>query len=205
MNEKEYDKELQIKTTGIREWLTSSVHHNRYEATPYFALDGLFSEYELQKSDVVVDFGCGKGRLPFYIHNRLKTAVVGVEVSDILYQEALQNLANYMRKRKIAKSSIRFECVLAEQYIIRPEDNKFYFFNPFSVIIFGKVLDNILLSVEKEKRVVDVILYYPTAAYMQYINSKTPLKLFQEVRLQGLYEQNDNERFVIFRFDGSTL
>ena len=143
MNEKDYDKELQIKTTGIREWLTSSVHHNRYEATPYFALDGLFSEYELQKSDVVVDFGCGKGRLPFYIHNRLKTAVVGGEVSDIL----------------IAKSSIRFECVLAEQYEIRPEDNKFYFFNPFSVVIFGKVLNNILLSVEKEKRVVDVILY----------------------------------------------
>lgn len=202
MKEKEHDRSLRIKTTGIREWLTDSTHHNRYEATPYYALDELFTEYQLKKTDVVIDFGCGKGRLPFYIHNRFGIAVAGIEVSNLLYIDALNNLASYLNKSKRSLASIRFECILAEKYIIKPTDNKFYFFNPFSTKIFMKVINNILLSVENHDRPVDVILYYPTPEYIQFIESSTPFKLFQEVRLQGLYEHNNNERFVIFRYNG---
>ena len=66
-----------------------------------------------------------------------------------MYQEALENQASYMQKSKQIGGSIRFECCLAEEYEIEPTDNRFYFFNPFSVQIFIKVIDNILLSVER--------------------------------------------------------
>lgn len=203
MNDKEYDFSLKIKTTGVREWLTKSTHHNRYEATPYEALDEFFSDYKLEKENVLVDFGCGKGRLPFYIHNRFDVATTGVEVSELLYDEALKNLVRYMDKRKKSAQPIRFECTLAEKYDIKETDTHFYFFNPFSTVIFAKVIDNILLSTEKYPREVDVILYYPTAAYMHFMEDSSPFELFQEVKLTGLNEINKNERFVVFRYLGS--
>ncbi len=202
MNEKDYDRLLRIKTAGTREWLNQSAHYNRYEATPYLALDELFLVYELKRTDRVVDFGCGKGRLAFYLHNRFQTAVIGIEMSGQLYQEALENQASYMQKVKQMNSSIRFECRLAEDYQVEAEDNRFYFFNPFSVQIFMKVVNNILLSVEKQKRSVDILLYYPTAEYIEFLETSTLFELLKEVKIPGLYEQNNNERFLVFRFEG---
>lgn len=199
MDEREYDRMLRIRTVGTREWLNQSAHYNRYEATPYVALDELFLNYHLEKADQVVDFGCGKGRLAFYLHHRFQVAVTGIEMSGQLYQEALENQENYMRKMRKMDHLIRFECCLAEEYEVDVADNRFYFFNPFSIQIFMKVIDNILRSVEQQKRSVDIILYYPTADYSEFLETDTPFELLQEVRVPGLYEQNDNERFLVFR------
>ncbi|KMY55821.1 SAM-dependent methyltransferase [Bacillus sp. FJAT-27231] len=202
MNEKEYDRLLKIQTGGTWEWLYQSLHYNRYEATPYEAIDELFREYELKRTDGVVDFGCGKGRLLFYIHYRFNVRGTGVEVNGQLYQEAIENLAEYMKKKKSPVRSIRFECCAAEDYKIGKEDNRFYFFNPFSIQIFMKVVHNIMSSVEEQQRSVDIVLYYPTAEYIQFLEMYTPFQLLKEVKVPGLYEKNDNERFLIFRHEG---
>ncbi|OCA92140.1 SAM-dependent methyltransferase [Pseudobacillus wudalianchiensis] len=202
MNEKEYDRLLKIQTGGTWEWLYQSLHYNRYEATPYEAIDELFQEYELKKTDGVVDFGCGKGRLLFYIHYRFNVRATGVEVNGQLYQEAVENLAEYMKKKKSPLHSLRFECCAAEDYKIGKEDNRFYFFNPFSIQIFMKVVHNIMSSVEEQQRSVDIVLYYPTAEYIQFLEMYTPFQLLKEVKVPGLYEKNDNERFLIFRHEG---
>jgi SAM-dependent methyltransferase len=203
MNDKDYDRLLRIKTAGIREWQNQSSHYNRYEATPYFAMDDLFCTYELERTDGVVDFGCGKGRLAFYLHNRFQVSVTGIEMSAQLYQEALENQASYRSRSRRTSGAIRFECSLAEDYEVESTDNRFYFFNPFSVQIFMKVINQILRSVEQLKRTVDVILYYPTAEYIQFLENGTPFGLLQEVKVTGLYEQNDHERFLVFRLGHS--
>lgn len=201
MNEKEMDRHLQIKTTGVREWLTESVHHNRYEATPYNALEELFAEYTFQNDDVLVDFGCGKGRLPFYVHHRFNISVAGIEVSDILYQKALHNLTSYTRNRKKLTAAIRFECCLAEKYPIRATDNCFYFFNPFSFEIFFQVIDNIIRSFETDPREIDVILYYPTPEYMFYMEEEIRFNFMQEIQVKNLQQKDPHDRFVIFKLD----
>lgn len=201
MKEKDYDRLLRIKTVGTREWLTQSSHYNRYEATPYLALDELFRDYELERTDGVVDFGCGKGRLAFYLHHRFQVSVTGIEMSAQLYQEALENWASYREKFKQVDGAIRFDCCLAQDYEVERTDNRFYFFNPFSIQIFMKVVDLILYSAEEHKRTVDIILYYPTAEYSQFLETGTPFELLKEVKVPVLYEQNDNERFVVFRLD----
>lgn len=200
MNEKEFDRSLGIKTIGMREWFTQSAHYNRYEASPYEALDALFDEYELGKSDVVVDFGCGKGRLTFYVHNRFHISSKGIEMNPQMYQEALENKASYMQKNKQKDGFIEFEMCLAEEYEVESTDNLFYFFNPFSVQIFSKVIDNILLSIDKKSRSVDLILYYPTMEYIEYLET-TPFVFLNEVKVPRMYAVNDNERFLIFRYE----
>ncbi|MBW9235542.1 hypothetical protein JQK62_25785, partial [Leptospira santarosai] len=87
-------------------------------------------------------------------------------MSGKLYQDALENLQSYDMNGKKTKGLITFERCLAEDYKIDSRDDVFYFFNPFSEQIFMKFVGNILDSVDMHKRSIDLILYYPSSAYL---------------------------------------
>ncbi|RBW69591.1 class I SAM-dependent methyltransferase [Bacillus taeanensis] len=198
MKEKTYDELLNINTRIHQKGFNNSSHYHRYEATPYEALETLFENYEVKSSDRVVDFGCGKGRLNFYIHYFYKASVVGVEMNEVFYNEAIENKNNYFKKVKHSKDDIQFCCCYVEEYQIDSLDNRFYFFNPFSVQIFMKVVNNILLSVEQAAREVEIILYYGSEDYVYFLENHPSFELKKEVILPGVYEQNPYEKFLIY-------
>lgn len=201
MKEYYYEKLLNIKTSGDQQGFHKSLHYHRYEPTPYSALEELFQHYELKGSDRVVDFGCGKGRLSFYIHYFFHATVVGIEMDDSLYQEALVNLRSYTKKTKNRLGKIHFHCCLAEEYEINPLDNRFYFFNPFSIQVFRSIINNILVSVEKSKRDIEVILYYPSEEYIYFLENDTAFELKLEVHVPFVYKNNSNERLLVYRLE----
>lgn len=203
MGERELDRSLSIRTAGIREWHSEEVHYNRYEATPYTALDKLFVTYGLDKTDEVVDFGCGRGRVAFYIHNRFQVPVTGIEANFETYEEAINNKAAYRLRTKHINAPIRFEHSLAEDYEVKSTDNRFYFFNPFSIKIFRKVISNILNSVEENQRSVDLIIYYPTAQYKQFLKKSTPFELISKIRIPGTTDKK--EKFLVYRLSQQGL
>lgn len=198
MRDHYYDKLLNIKTGGIQQGFNKSFHNHRYEPTPFSALETLFEEYELKSSDRIVDFGCGKGRLNFFINYVYDATVVGIDMNELLYEEAMDNRKNYLKKVDTDKEKIEFHCCYAQKYQIKPEDNRFYFFNPFSVQVFNAIVNNILLSLETTPREVDLILYYPSDDYIYFLDNQTVFELKKEVILPGLYEHNVNERFLIY-------
>ncbi|WP_339165538.1 SAM-dependent methyltransferase [Siminovitchia sp. FSL W7-1587] len=195
-----YDKLLSIKTTGDCEGPSAHVHYHRYEPTPYAALEQLFSRYRLSKSDCFVDMGCGKGRVAFFAHHLFQVSATGVEMNPSLYESALKNQASYIKNGKLKAGIVNFRRLLAQEYDIHPSDNVFFFFNPFSVQIFMNVIHHIGLSVAQTPRKVDLILYYPSIEYVHYVINYTPFQLIDEVRVDFLYEKNDHERFLIFRW-----
>lgn len=199
MKQKDYDKSLNIKTEGDQKGFNKSLHYHRYEATPYHALETLFSEYELKGSNRIVDFGCGKGRLIFYIHHLFSASVTGVEMNETLYQEAVANRTSYLKKYHNRHDQIHLHSCLAEDYRVDPSDNRFYFFNPFSIQVFMNVVNNILISVEESGREVDLVLYYPSEDYIYFLENDTSFELKEEVILPDLYELNADERFLIYR------
>ncbi|MFC0273845.1 class I SAM-dependent methyltransferase [Metabacillus herbersteinensis] len=199
MKERFYDEMMNIRTEGDQEGFNKSFHYHRYEPTPYSALEDLFNQYELKSSDRIVDFGCGKGRLNFYINYLFDASVVGVEMNEAFYQEAVKNRDCYLEKIKESTDKVHFHCCLAEEYLIDPLDNRFYFFNPFSVQIFMKIINNILLSIEILNREIELILYYSSEDYIYYLENQTSFELKKEFRVEGLYEGNSNERFLIYR------
>ena len=201
MKEKYYDELLNIKTEGNQMGFNKTYHYHRYEPTPYSALELLFNSYELKSSDRIVDFGCGKGRLNFFISYLYHASVVGVEMNKSFYLEAVKNRTNYMKKVKTCDNSMEFHCCLAEEYKIDYRDNRFYFFNPFSVQIFMKIINNILLSFEKHPRQIELILFYGSEDYIFFLENQTGFELKEEIKLSPLSERDSYERFVIYQLE----
>lgn len=202
---KDYDRLLAVKTKNIGMNSDLSEKYNPYEATPYSILHALFNEYKLEETDVFVDFGSGKGRLLFYVHNLFGSSVTGIEMDQYLYKKTVKNKQKYLQKIKRKNDFITVERCYAEDYDVKAIENKFYFFNPFSVTIFAKVINNIIKSVEVNKRDVDVILYYPIEDYIEYLEEHTEFKCIQEVKVPGLYNINQSERFLIYRLEHSGI
>ena len=65
-NENMWDKLLKIKTTG-RDASNSDQYSYPYEPTPYRVLERLANSGLISKKDVVLDYGCGKGRVDFFL------------------------------------------------------------------------------------------------------------------------------------------
>ncbi|MUK89256.1 methyltransferase [Ornithinibacillus sp. L9] len=197
MKEYYYDKLLNIRTTG-KGPTNNTTNYHPYEPTPYSALEELFANYEVKPTDYFVDFGCGKGRLNFFIHYYYQTTVTGIDFNQTFYRQAMENLQRYKTKTKTSVENVKFQCSKAEQYIINPKDNRFYFFNPFSVQIFMSVIHNILKSMEQYNRAVDLILYYPSKEYIFYLEHHTTFELKDEILLPYAYEKDSSERFLIY-------
>lgn len=198
MDEQYYEKLLNIKTSGEQKIFNESFHYNRYEPTSYSVLEILSKQYNFTAEDNIVDFGCGKGRLNFYINHFFDATVTGIEMNSFFYKQAIDNKRNYLKKHKKKINKINFLNCFAEKYNINPLDNKFYFFNPFSLQIFIRVIGNILISVEGYERTVDIILYYPSYDYIFFLENNTPFVLLNETKLP---DNDPRHSFLVYRLD----
>ena len=140
MKEKYYEELLNIKTTGDQSWDETKKCYHPYEPTPYFALDKLFESYYINEKDSVIDFGCGKGRLNFYLNYNYNCNVLGIEMDENFYNQCMENKKEYLKNNKREEEKINFLCTLAQEYEISDKNNKFYFFNPFSDILSSVTL-----------------------------------------------------------------
>ncbi|SFL90070.1 methyltransferase [Pelosinus propionicus] len=204
MDEQYYEKILNIKTSGEQKIFNESPHYNRYEPTEYSVLEILSKQYKLTEEDNIVDFGCGKGRLNFYINHFFNSTVTGIEMNTFFYKQAIDNKKNYLKKHKKKINKIHFVNTFAEEYYINPSDNKFYFFNPFSIQIFTKVIGNIVNSIEGYERTADLILYYPSYEYIYFLESRTPFILWNEIKLPFLYDNDPRHNLFVYRLDYKT-
>lgn len=170
MNEKKIDQLLNIKTRGTRD--SSDKHHFRYEATPYNDLDLLFEIIKFNEDDHFVDFGSGKGRICFYINYLFNSYTYGIEANLSTYHEALINLDSFNLKYN-NDDKVNFIYNYAENYPIKDNQNVFFFFNPFTIHIFKKVISNINQSIINNPRKITIILAYPILEYVTYLLDHT--------------------------------
>ena len=198
--ENTFEKLLNIKTSGKQNLEEATLHYNRYEPTSYIALETFTQNYEIIETDSIIDFGCGKGRLNFYLSYKANATVLGIEMNHFFYDNALANKKSFLKTHKKDKCRINFSNTMAQDYSIEKSDNKFYFFNPFSVQIFSKVINNILLSVEKNPRTVDLILYYPSEDFIYYLENNTAFYLEKEIGVPLLSKSDFRQKFSIYRY-----
>lgn len=192
MNDLQWDKKLKITTTG-RDDYHADEYNYPYEPTPYNVLERLVESKYITKENIVVDYGCGKGRVGFFLNYMIGCNTVGIEFDRKLYQLALTNLDSYIKK-----NSNYFECINAVNYRIENEDC-FYFFNPFSIEILQSVIGRIRSSYYENPREMKLFFYYPSEEYIAYLMTVDELMFDDEIDCSDLFEGNNNrERIMIY-------
>ncbi len=196
----QYEDFLGIESTEIVYNNRYNDDYFRYEPTSYSGLICAFDELEgiMTKYDRLVDFGCGKGRVLFYVNQRFQCEVCGIEVDENLYEQALDNRAYFNTRFRDTMERIEIINGKAEEYEIRPEDNVFYFFNPFEINIFEQVVEHIMESVKKYPRRVFVMMYYPKEEYVRLMKYKR-FKMFRIAKLPT-YEMDWDEKVMIYEY-----
>ena len=150
--EKNWDRLLQIHTIG-RDDTNADQYHHPYEPTPYAVLERLVESGFFSEQDVVLDYGCGKGRVGFFLGYRAKARTIGIEYDARIYADALTN-----RSSTISRVKPEFLLARAEEYAVPAEVSRCYFFNPFSVEILRTGMARIVESWDESPR--DLYLFF---------------------------------------------
>ena len=185
---------MQISTAG-RDETNADEYHHPYEPTDYCVLERLAKSGFFGEEDVVLDYGCGKGRVGFFLSYRTRARSIGIEYDEHIYKDALNN-----RKSTVSRMKPDFVLTRAEEYEVPPEVNRCYFFNPFSVEILHKVMARITESWYERPREIFLFFYYPADEYIACLMTVDELEFYDEIACDDLFEGNDpRERILIFR------
>ena len=195
--EQRWDKLLKIHTVG-RDDTNADEYHHPYEPTPYSVLERLAESGFFRPEDTVLDYGCGKGRVGFFLGYRTRARTIGIEYDRHIYESAQEN-----RKTTISRIKPDFELTRAEEYPVPEAVSRCYFFNPFSTELLSKVMARILESWYAHPRDMFLFFYYPSEEYIAWLMTVEELEFYDEIECDDLFPgYDDRERILIFRLPG---
>lgn len=196
-NEEKWDRLLRIRTTG-RDDSHADQYRYPYEPTPYSVLERLAQSGRIRKKQVLLDYGCGKGRVDFFLAYQAGCRSIGIEYDDRIYEKAVEN-----QKAAVSSGRVRMEQANAEMFPVPPEVDRIYFFNPFFVEILQKVMNRILDFYYEQMRPIQLFFYYPSDEYLSYLMTVDELMFEDEIECGDLFPGEDpRERIVIFELGG---
>ena len=191
MTEQQWDKKLGISTMG-RDASHSDAYRYPYEPTPYAVLQRLADSGLLNRESVLVDYGCGKGRVGIFLHDFVGCRSIGVEYDSRVYAAALENVRLY------GHGDVSVVCTSAEAFEIEDADC-FYFFNPFSVEVLQTVYSRIQESYYCKLKSKRLFFYYPSDDYVRWLMNRQELQFLREINCMDLFPGKDiREKILVF-------
>lgn len=195
-HENKWDKLLKIKTSG-RDDSHADQYRYPYEPTPYSVLERLAYSGYIGKKNTLVDYGCGKGRVDFFLSYQTRCRSVGIEYDERIYSSAVEN-----KRLAVSTGRVMFLLQNAETYAVPEDADRFYFFNPFSVEILRSVLERIMESYYENPREMLLFFYYPSDEYISYLMTVDILTFMDEIGCMDLFEgENPRERILVFEVE----
>ena len=140
--------------TDLNENIYSNGRHTMVH-TDYHVLRDIFARVPLTPDDVLVDVGCGEGRvINFWLSRRLKNPIIGIETVEAVAEEARK------RYRKYPNVSI----VTGDALSNLPRNGTlFYLYNPFG--------DEVVAAFEKAIRPLGARIVFHQNNYMEPFQS----------------------------------
>ncbi|WP_374948430.1 class I SAM-dependent methyltransferase [Mucilaginibacter sp.] len=117
-------------------------------STNYEELEIMFFEHlTIKPDDVIIDVGCGKGRVFSYLlYKGLKNKMIGYEINPVVGEETKKRLAKY--------KNIEITCInIFDEF--PKEGNIFYLYNPFKEDMMSQFITDILKVTDRDP----VIIY----------------------------------------------
>lgn len=197
-NETRWDKLLQIQTMG-RDDSNADQYRYPYEPTPYSVLEKLANSGLIRKNNTLLDYGCGKGRVDFFLSYQTRCQSIGIEYDERIFDKAIQN-----KEKASSAGRVSIELANAERYTIPGEVDCIYFFNPFSVELLQKVFSRILDSYYENMRTIQLFFYYPSNEYISYLMTIEELMFSDEIDCRDLFPGKDpREKILVFCLEGN--
>jgi len=176
------DKRLGIKTLGAsfkKEERSEFKDEVDYEATPYSLLKEIASELKPKKSDVFIDMGCGKGRVPIYFSTFNIKKSIGIELRKSLFEIAQNNVNTLKQKhceieiinQDVLKYNFHYETII-------------FMFNPFGWRTMMGIIGKIKASLRGNKRKITVVYFNPI--YELLFIMDTDFKLIKRIKKHNL-------------------
>ena len=191
LTEEQWERKLNIRTLAGSNH-TADGENYPYEPTPYSVLVRLAESGYLTRENVLVDYGCGKGRVSVFLASRVRCRVIGIDYNEDLIRTAEENL------RRSRVKGVTLLKAAAEQYELTDEDS-FFFFNPFSEVILKRVIDQILWSWYENPRQMRLFFYYPTDEDVALLTGTQELMFADEIDCSDLFDGDQKrERILVF-------
>ena len=207
-----WDRRLHIDTAG-RDATTEDGHRYAYEPTPYCVLEKLIQSDWLMQDNVLLDYGCGKGRVGIFAAIRTGCRSIGVDFNERFIAAAQRNrdAAGLQGQRDgssapaisafPAAPAADFVSAYAEVFEVPDNVDRCYFFNPFSVQLLQSVTERIIESYCRAPRRILLMFYYPSDSYMAYLMSRDELSFVDEIDCSDVFPGDGRERIVCFEID----
>ncbi len=97
---------------------SNDVYHTEYSVMPL-----IFSNIDITVKDVLVDVGCGKGRvINYWLSKGLKNKIVGLELDPVIASQTAKQFSRWKNVNIIAGDAV---------YNLPVDGTIFYFYNPF--------------------------------------------------------------------------
>lgn len=194
--EQEWDNLLGIKTTG-RDDSISDLTRFPYEPTDYRVLEQVASTGLIGKKNTLLDYGCGKGRVSFFLSIQTKCHSIGIEYNPRLLERAKLNQENAPRGHLVT-----FVQADAADFTVPPRADRAFFFNPFSVDILRRVMANLLNSCSEHPREILLFFYYPSEFYLEYLAALPRITLVDTIDCRFGSEADPREKLLIYQTTG---
>ena len=184
--ERDWDRALGIQTTGRED--ETGLRNMPYEPTPYPVLERLADSGFVGSGDLLLDYGCGKGRAAIFLAARTGCAAEGVDRSGKLIAVAEANRAGCPCPERV-----RFIHASAEGFRLTDE-TAFFFFNPFSEAVLRAVLGRIA-HLGPGRR---LAFYYPSDDFLACLATRPGMRMTGEIGCRDLFDGDEpRERIVI--------
>lgn len=202
--DRQWDRKLHIHT---RREDRSKEDRDRYayEPTPYGVLQKLLESGWIGKDNVLMDYGCGKGRVGLFLNAQAGIRCIGIDFNQNMIRAAEANLTHMSGAEKGTASGrdagtqdVQFIWADAARFRVPDDAGCFYFFNPFSVRILETVMQKILDSWYRAPRHILLFFYYPSSDYVSFLMRSDMLAFVDEIDCSDLFPEDPRERILCF-------
>lgn len=198
LHERYREWSLGIDTAGSDEWKASLQNPllHVYEPLSYEAIDAAFRAVEIRPGeDVLLDYGCGKGRIIIVGATHLFRRVIGIELLPELAAIARQNLTRAGKRLNCPETEV--VTTDATTYEVPPDVSVIFLFNPFRGDVLRKVQSQIHLSWLRHRRELTIVYMNPVAdedffATCDWLSLQTTLPTMWTAMRLVIYRSLDN-------------
>ena len=134
-----------------------SVYLGTYRALGWTGISRMLRHLRVQSTDVLLDIGCGAGRVVCVAARSPLKRVIGIDRAPEFIQLARRNAAAVRGKR----AEIEIAEVDATQFVVPDDVTIVVFFNPFQGEVMRETMNRLLASVDRTPRRVRLVYGNP--------------------------------------------